>query len=69
MSGLPFLAALICLALVIWWYIREESVDGGSGRGGMLGVKDREDEQRQSAAKGPGWKSAKDAKPWRAGRK
>jgi hypothetical protein len=67
-SGLPFLAALVCVAVVIFWYLRDESVNGGKGKSGLLGMRD-EVERRRKAAHGPDWKPNRDAKPWRPERK
>lgn len=68
MSGLPFLAALVCVVIVLFWYLRDESVHGGSGRSGLFRMGDPSD-QRQRENKAPNWKPNKDAKPWRAGRR
>lgn len=68
MAGLPFLAALVAVAIVIFWYLRDESVHGGSGKSGLFGMRDG-NERRQKDAKGPDWKPNKDAKPWRPGRR
>jgi hypothetical protein len=68
MSGLPFLAALVCVIIVLFWYLRDESVHGGSGKSGLLGMKDAND-NNQRDGRAPNWKPNKDAKPWRTGRR
>jgi hypothetical protein len=72
MAGLPFLAALVCIVIVLFWYLRDESMHGGSGKSGFFGMRDGGDERRQRDARGPNWKpsgAAKDTKPWRPARK
>lgn len=68
MSGLPFLAALILVIVVLFWYLRDESIHGGSGKSGFFGMRDANDGDHR-VAKAPEWKPKKDAKPWRPGHK
>lgn len=68
MSGLPYLAALIGIGVVIYWYLREETVHGGSGKRGILGIRDRREERQQREDRAPDWRTKKDAKPWRPSR-
>lgn len=71
MAGLPFLAALVCVVIVLFWYLRDESIHGGTGKSGFLGMRDGGEARRQRDAKAANWKpgTARDAKPWRPGRK
>jgi hypothetical protein len=65
MSSLPFIAALVCIGIIIFWYVRDEAVRGGKGNGGLLDVSTTK--RRSERAGGPGWKST-GKRPWRPGR-
>lgn len=66
MSGLPFLAALVCIGLVIYWYFRDEGTHGGSGKSGMFRLREPSDGRKSDS---PTWKPGQASKPWRPIRK
>lgn len=63
MSTFPFLAALICVAIIIFWYVRDEGVRGGKGESGLLDMSSKRDPK--VGAGGPGWKRDTGRRPWR----
>lgn len=64
MSSLPYFAALACIGVIIFWYVRDEAVRGGKGNGGLL---DMSVGKKRSPKRGPGWKPSSGKRSWRAG--
>lgn len=63
MSSLPYLAALVCIGIIIFWYVRDEAVRDGKGNSGLLDMGGGELPAGKS--KGPRWKTDKEKRPWR----
>jgi hypothetical protein len=65
MGSIPFFVAIACVGVIIFWYLRDEGVYGGKGRGGVLDMNSPDREKRSPE---PSWKVGK-PKPWKAGRR
>jgi len=65
MSSVPFFVAIVCVGVIIFWYLRDEGVNGGKGRGGIL---DMSASARDKQPSGQSWKVGK-PKPWKASRR
>lgn len=60
MSAILYVAAFVCVAIIIFWYVLDESTRGGKGESGLLGMSDGMSGRSRARDQSPG------KRPWRS---
>jgi hypothetical protein len=69
MSAPLLLASILGMALVIFWYIQDETTRGGQAKSGFLAMNDGEPKSDKDDGNGGKWKRAPANRPWRLHRR